>query len=59
MTKHKLKRAYEKAGFKVGFLPEESNRFPASVRDLDGNKIDLNHPRWSQVVEIYHKNVCH
>jgi hypothetical protein len=56
MTKHKLKRIYEKAGFKVGFLREESATFPALVRDLDGNKVDNSDPRWQKVLEIHQKH---
>jgi hypothetical protein len=56
MTKHKLKRIYEKAGFKVGFLREESATFPALVRDLDGNRVDSSDPRWKSVLEIHQKH---
>jgi hypothetical protein len=56
MTRHKLKRVYEKAGFKVCFLREESANFPASVRDLEGNKIDGADPRWHKVLEIHQKH---
>ncbi len=52
MSRHQLKRAYEKAGFKVCFSLDEAN-FPASVRDLDGNRVDNKDPRWAKVIEIH------
>ena len=53
MTKHKLKRIYEKAGFKVCLPMEETSNFPLIVRDLDGNKVDSSDSRWKKVLEIH------
>lgn len=52
MTKHKIKRAYEKAGFKVCLLPDEGQDFPVLIRDLQGVRITQDHPRWEEAKAI-------
>ncbi len=51
--KHKLKRIYERHGFKVSLPIEEGSNYPLGVRDLDGNRIPQDDPRWAKIKEIH------
>lgn len=51
--KHKLKRIYEKAGFRVSLPIEEGSNYPIGARDLDGNRITQDDPRWAKIKEIH------
>lgn len=51
--KNKVKRIYEKHGFKVCLSEKEGVYLPLFVRDAEGNKITPADSNWSIVKEIY------
>lgn len=52
-VKHRLKRIYERYGFKVSLPMEEGSNYPIGVRDLDGNRITQADPRWAEIKQIH------
>lgn len=53
MEKHKIKRIYEKHGFKVCMPIEEGASLPLFVRDAQGKKITPRDEKWSVVKAIH------
>lgn len=55
MDKHKIKRIYEKHGFKVCMPREEGASLPLFVRDAQGKKITPVDENWSVIKAIHNE----
>lgn len=55
--KNKVKRIYEKHGFKVCLSDKEGVYLPLFVRDLQGRKITPGDSNWSVIKDIHHSEI--